>query len=478
MSLSTRLVAGLSSLALLAAAAPASAQGGGFVAGDMYIYSPFLTGTGNHDNGLLRIDPATGAASTHLLLDGQVTFTGMLAFDPYRQRLLTQAAPQGSGSSVKRLQFVDGAGAVTESGWTGGTWRSFAPVGDGRIYFHDDTSNVQPFKWLDAANRVHVLMDATGSVPFEINGNGSIDVNGMLYVPEQNCLLAASNFNCSNVQVLNLLVHRLQLSADGTRVIADTCDDLFVDSSAATARGFSRNAAGQVFLVADTNQSGKAPRMALVDPTGPVLSPWAQNGPYVGTNTVPAGCWSSRVGKLLITHASENKLRGYAFGEEGLGSHEVTVSLDYAQSTEGATLIDIPFSGDTGGWIAHGKGLAGAGGRVPGLWGTGNPEPGAAFTLRVDEVVGGAVGTLFVGLASAAAPFKGGTLHVGAVQLNVALAVGGASGQPGAGTLALPGALPPDAGLTGVSIFLQAGFSDAAAVKGVSLTQGLELEIG
>jgi hypothetical protein len=33
-------------------------------------------------------------------------------------------------------------------------------------------------------------------------------------------------------------------------------------------------------------------------------------------------------------------------------------------------------------------------------------------------------------------------------------------------------------GLTGASIYLQSGFGDAAAVKGVSLTQGLQMEIG
>jgi hypothetical protein len=75
-------------------------------------------------------------------------------------------------------------------------------------------------------------------------------------------------------------------------------------------------------------------------------------------------------------------------------------------------------------------------------------------------------------------PFKGGTFHVGALFLTLNLAVGGAAGVPGAGTLDLPAALPSNPALTGLSIFLQGAFSDAAAVQDVSLTQGLQMTIG
>jgi Tol biopolymer transport system component len=130
-----------------------------------------------------------------------------------------------------------------------------------------------------------------------------------------------------------------------------------------------------------------------------------------------------------------------------------------------------------GGWTAYGAGLAGAGGFVPSLLGTGCPLPGALITLHVEHAVGGAGGTLFVGLGPAALPFKGGSLLVSPI-LQAVIGVGGTPGAPGAGGLVLPALLPATPTLSGVSLFLQAAFSDAAAVKDVSLTQGLEMEIG
>jgi hypothetical protein len=475
---STSLLSRLTSLLLVAS--PALAQGGGFLAGDMYYYSPFLQGATIHSGGILRIDPLTGSSATHFSFDGSATVTGMLAFDPYRQRLVSASSPDGSGSGSHHAWFLDAAGAVTESGFTNVKWRSFAPVGDGRIYFHDDvTASDERWKWLDAANRVHVLLDASGTAPFELNSAApEVDVFGMLWDAPTNSLFAATRIDCASLSLTFLVARRLTLSPDGTRVVAESCDAFDVDGSGAIPRGFSRGPAGEIFLACDTNAAGTAARMTTVDPVLSLISPWAENGSYSGAAVVTAGCWSNRVGRFLITNWQENKLRGYSFGDVGAGSYQVTVSQSLGVSTEAGTLIEIPFSDDEGGWIAYGAGLAGAGGRVPGLWGQGNPEPGQFFTLRLDEVVGGAAGTLFVGLASGATPLKGGTFHVGSVVLSAAIAVGGTPGVAGAGTLTLPAALPADPLLSGVSIYMQAGFSDAAAVKGVSLTQGLEMEIG
>jgi Tol biopolymer transport system component len=131
-----------------------------------------------------------------------------------------------------------------------------------------------------------------------------------------------------------------------------------------------------------------------------------------------------------------------------------------------------------GGWTAYGAGLAGAGGFVPALLGAGCPTPGAVVTLSLEKVVGGAGGTLFVGLGPAALPFKGGSLLVAPIVLQALIGVGGTPGAAGAGALTLPALLPSDPLLSGVSLFLQAGFSDGAAVHDVSLTQGLQLSIG
>jgi hypothetical protein len=85
---------------------------------------------------------------------------------------------------------------------------------------------------------------------------------------------------------------------------------------------------------------------------------------------------------------------------------------------------------------------------------------------------------LFVGLAKGALPFKGGLLHMNGVPLTVNIAVGGAPGVAGAGGATLPVVLPNLGTLTGTSIYLQGAFADPAAVQDVSLSNGLEMEIG
>jgi len=115
---------------------------------------------------------------------------------------------------------------------------------------------------------------------------------------------------------------------------------------------------------------------------------------------------------------------------------------------------------------------------VPGLFGSTCPQPGALVTLHLDNIVGGASGALFLGLTSAAVPFKGGSFRVGSLFLTLNLAVGGVSGVPGAGALNLPAALPANPALTGLSIFMQGAFNDNAAVQKVSLTQGVQMTIG
>jgi hypothetical protein len=127
--------------------------------------------------------------------------------------------------------------------------------------------------------------------------------------------------------------------------------------------------------------------------------------------------------------------------------------------------------------LPYGDGLAGKGGLVPVLGGAGCPDIGDGFAITIDHVVGGASGALFVGLQPASAPFKGGTFLVGSVLLQLPLAVGGTLGQAGAGFLSVPASLLNPA-LIGVDIYLQAGFQDAAAVKGVSLSNGLRVQAG
>ncbi len=131
-----------------------------------------------------------------------------------------------------------------------------------------------------------------------------------------------------------------------------------------------------------------------------------------------------------------------------------------------------------GGFMAYGAGLAGVGGFVPLLAGTGCPQIGGEFTLELSGGAGGAAGALFAGFMPADVPFKGGSFLVGDFVLQVSIVLGGTPGDPGAGDLSLPALLPADSLLQGVEVFLQAGLLDGAAPAGVSLTGGLTVLIG
>jgi len=367
-----------------------------------------------------------------------------------------------------------------------GSYAGFAPTGDGRIYMHDMTpqGTLHPFVYLDATGALNTLLDSTGTVPFLIDGQGNFDVREILWDAGTNALFVASNTGgaCQGGASDKVNVHKLPLSADGTRVAGPvSCAQFEVSTSGETPTGLSRGPAGSLLLVVDTNSNNQEPRMVLVDPATVAMSAFASNGSYTGAAATNAGTWSSTLSKAVILDTLTDELREYGAGETGNGTVLVPTGVPVSaggSSGETATLIEIPASTCKGGWIAYGAGLAGKGGFVPRLSGAGCDNIGGSITITLDHAVGSANATLFIGLSKTSVPFKGGSFLVGNVLLSLGLGLGGPPGVAGAGALTLPAALPNDPLLQGVSVFLQAGSQDPAAVKGVSLTQGLELEIG
>jgi Tol biopolymer transport system component len=119
----------------------------------------------------------------------------------------------------------------------------------------------------------------------------------------------------------------------------------------------------------------------------------------------------------------------------------------------------------------YGSGLAGTLG-VPTLVASADPVLGA--TIDVDlgsSLTTTTAGFLLGGLQPAALPYKGGTLLVSSLFVVVPLSVP-------AGGRALPFTVPNDPALCGFSFDLQAFEADAGAVRGLSMTPGLELTLG
>ena len=482
---STRAIVSLAACAASAlCAAPVAAQGGGFTAGDMYLYSASVDAPGGPAgpsvSGLVHVDLSAGTAHMLVPTTSQSQSAGSAVFDPYRQRILfdgTLALP----SEPVRLWAVDAAGSLEALVTVNLSLSAFAPTGDGRVYFRAAGSS-SPFRYLDANNDVQVLMDETGTLPFAVDGNANFDFRGMIYDAGTNALLIApiGNEFCAGGVLSRINVRKLPLSADGTRVVGPvTCAQFEVSASAESMAGFSRGPAGQIVLVVDTNSNNLEPRMLLVDPVTLDIVPFASNGHAFAAAT-NAGTWCSSLGKVVILDTGSDVLRAFAAGESGAGT---ILALDGSVSSTGGsaeavTLAEVPTSACSGAWMPYGEGLAGAGGLVPRFLGAGCPEVGGTFELSLDRAVGGANGVLFIGLSASAVPFKGGTFLVGTVLVAAPLALGGASGIPGAGAFSSPASLPADPLLAGVDLFLQTGFVDAAAVQGVSLTKGLRMTVG
>lgn len=129
-------------------------------------------------------------------------------------------------------------------------------------------------------------------------------------------------------------------------------------------------------------------------------------------------------------------------------------------------------------FVEYGSGRVGSGGHVPHLWGAGGRGDGdAGYSVKLDDGLGFAPGLLFISGGAASFPIFKGTglvdfsLLLGAEPLLLA----GGFGAPGEGTITIDGIDVTD--VLDVSIYPQVFLVDAGAVRGISLSSGLELDI-
>ncbi len=147
---------------------------------------------------------------------------------------------------------------------------------------------------------------------------------------------------------------------------------------------------------------------------------------------------------------------GYALSDDG---QKVIFRGRLSGSIDGAFLIDV------GPWVSLGKGLAGVNG-VPCLTGSGTLAAGDDVTLSLRDAAPSAVTNLVIGFTELCAPFKGGTIVP-----SVDVLIGGLPTN-GFGDLALTAPFP--AGVPAATdLYFQFFTSDAAAIKGISASNGV-----
>lgn len=132
------------------------------------------------------------------------------------------------------------------------------------------------------------------------------------------------------------------------------------------------------------------------------------------------------------------------------------------------------------GYQPYGNAKVGSGGILPEISGEGFPTTGGTSSLVVEQAVGGAAASVWVGVgpqSKTALAILGGTVLVTPV-LAFPLALGGAAGTPGAGGAIVPLELPAIRELIGGNLNWQAFVLDPGATFGIAMTNALEMWIG
>jgi hypothetical protein len=149
-----------------------------------------------------------------------------------------------------------------------------------------------------------------------------------------------------------------------------------------------------------------------------------------------------------------------------------SVSLTWTATDDaGNAAVNGPIvvGGPASPWTDIGCALAGVSG-LPALAGTGTLVAGSAGSIDLTNAAPSASALLFLSISSSPVPFKGGSLCAFPFILTLPVATNGA------GALSLGWAAWPS-GLSGVSVFFQYGISDAAAIKGVALSNALRGDV-
>ena len=380
--------------------------------------------------------------------------------------------------------MCDSLGATQSLGFIGRNVHCFAPKGDGLIYFHDRDLGGR-IQYLDSSNQEHDLLDVNGTAPFELVASPWNKFAALMYHPKSHSLIAASSSNTSAACFgrgtnMDVAIRRIPLSADGSRLTGPVmCTEFHVSTTSEEIEGVDILPTGWVLITVDTNSTASEQRLICVDPFTMSTWPFATTGGYAGSGAISGGCFvGAFMNKAVVVDSLDNKLRTFSYGSNGPGTALPIQPVSAGGTNEVATLVTIRGTrGCNGSFQAYGQGLAGDGGFVPALSGTGCPIPGATPSLHISQGLGSSNGFLAIGPAPAAVPFVGGTLLVDATS-SINITLGGPIGGTGIGHLTVPYAIPGNPAMTGQSVFFQAFLLDPSATQGLSQTPGLEMIIG
>src|SRR5262245_13383490 len=317
--------------------------------------------------GLVRVEPLTGVP--HLVLpwlssNGLSEQADAFCYDPVRDRILVMGALD---SQPQAIWAVDAAGNHQKLATTIGGIVSMAPSPGGKVYVALallSSTSVGILGWLDDAGTYHALLDPTGTFPFQVFSQTVQVFNAsVVYDAGSNSLLYAvshSGIYCKPFGGDGKgALYRINLSADGTRGLSESCDVFDIDegypfgTGGGIPRGFSPTPSGAYLLTlsgggATGSLDEVAPRMQLVSPAL-FVTPFASNGPYSNCAWSTGGIYSNVRHQAVIFDGANNKLRAYDQGESGSGDALADGLVGGLVIAERSGLIEIaPFTAAEG----------------------------------------------------------------------------------------------------------------------------------
>lgn len=477
---------------MLAVAAPLlTAQSGGFTPGDLIFstggpQAPFPDG----GTGIARIDPVSGQISVMVDFFSGGTMSQGVAYDSFRDRVLFSGVP--FNGAPLGIWATDSQGVLELLHSNNSLqYAHLSPASGGRVYYTaGGIAFAPPLRYLDATNVEHSLLDSAGVNPFSppwMNSFGS-----MCYDATTNSLIvamygAASNL-CSGTNANYVVVHKLPLSADGSRVIGpESCTQYQISTigNLNSPVGIGRMVNGHVLVCIDPNASGVAPAFLEVDPQAMSISFFAQPGTTMNGIPMKNGTYSSIHNKGVCVDISQHVLRLYAAGEIGNGTILTTSSPISPSGMVPMSWTEVrPGQCGTNDVSTYCTAKTSSHGCVPFISTIGTPSmsAGSGFTIQANSIEAHKSGILMYSTTgSAATAFQGGILCLQP-------AIKRLNSTTGGGTAACSGTLSLDfnvvlasttnpALVAGAQVFGQFWFRDPPATAGSGLSNAVTFHI-
>lgn len=450
-------------------AASAGAQIGAYKDGELFVACTHTDGK----FGLNRIDPVSGNGAEFVSFNYNLpAFASACTYDSYRGRIIVNASMSTDPYWLGRLWSIASNGSVVSLPGFSGATRGLTSTGDGRLYF-GEWDGTQPLRYYDANDVLHTLMDASGANPFVFS------VEHLLWHAPTNSLIASTSGWWSNNDCMpgQCSFFRIPLSPDGSKVAGPiTCNSYASDNQEIMTLDYLPG--GRILATLASGAPTSDWKMITLDPVTLAIAPWANPSTW----DINGGVWIPQLGKVVMRDDGVNVLRTVTAGLEALApvlSTNVSVSDGTSGYAPGESLwkIDLNGPGCIGFGGIYGAGLHGTGAVIPNLTLGGCPDLNKPISIVASQIVGAAPGLLALAAAPASIPLLGGTLLVSPSATMLPVFAAGPAGVAGAGQFTLP-FTATDAALVGASVYLQAGFVDANAVQGVSLTNGLQVSFG